>query len=313
MNVAYSVLSAGTVGVEVSDAYGLGQPVECALVSAGTNDTYRVLAGGETYIARVYRSGWRTDEEIQFELDWLLHLQRSGLAVSVPLRRRDGALTGVLAAPEGPRALVLFSHAPGTVLSYTEEETYRLGSALARLHTASDSFTTTVPRFRLDMTHLLEEPLSQIRPFAEERGDWSYLEGLAERLRSAVAEAEPFLDAGICHGDPHGHNVHQTETGELTFFDFDCGGPGWRSYDLAVVRWALHLHAKQGDPWNSFLDGYRSVRPVGERDLALVPTFVALRTIWLMGVHASQVTQRGTAWVMGSAGWGAGMLRNWPA
>lgn len=65
---------------------------------------------------------------------------------------------------------MLFTEAPGQVLAYVAEDAFRYGAAAARLHDAMDAFHTELPRFRLDLDHLLDEPLGLIRPFAERLG-----------------------------------------------------------------------------------------------------------------------------------------------
>lgn len=179
MRVSHSVLASYALASEVTGWYDLPGPAECALLSPGVNDTYRVEAGGHPFILRIYRAGWRTPGEVQWELDLLLHLERAGVGVSVPLKGRDGALVMAVEAPEGTRPAVLFSHAPGKPLQYVAADGLRYGQAAARLHTAMDTFVTDQPRFRLDWEHLLEEPLRAIRPFSEWVGNWGYYADLA--------------------------------------------------------------------------------------------------------------------------------------
>ena len=60
---------------------------------------------------------------------------------------------------------------------------------------------------------------------------------------------------------------------------------GWRAYDIAVFRWGRALN-KQGEKlWEAFLEGYMQYRAIQPMDLAAVPLFVAMRQIWLLGMH----------------------------
>jgi Ser/Thr protein kinase RdoA (MazF antagonist) len=176
-----------------------------------------------------------------------------------------------------------------------------------------DRFVTDRPRFHLDREHLVEEPLRCLRPYAERLGMWADYVRMADDLRARLLRVEGALECGLCHGDLHGHNVHQTEDHELTFFDFDCGGPGWRAYDLAVYRWAVSLHAKSLEPWEAFLRGYRSRRELKQADLDAVPVFVGLRTLWLAGLQARFAPQRGAAWAEGHVDWGLKTMQKWSA
>lgn len=48
--------------------YPIGKPHSCKLLKRGLNDTYLVETEQGKYILRLYRRGWRTKEEIDFEL-----------------------------------------------------------------------------------------------------------------------------------------------------------------------------------------------------------------------------------------------------
>ena len=309
--VSHTILSADDLATLCAAAYGLPGPVRTELIDPGVNDTYRVIVGEQTYILRVYRAGWRSVPEIDWELGLLLHLREQGVSVSVPLPTLDSRYRMELAAPEGARQAVLFSFAPGKVLSYRPDEGYRYGQAVAAMHDAMDQYVTDLPRFRVDLDLLLDRPLAGIRPFAERLGRWEYLAEVGDWLRAQVTQAADSLSWGICHGDLHGHNVHQTEDGGLTIFDFDCGGPGYRAYDLTVFQWAVSRHGKNAEPWEAFLQGYRTRRQVPEADLALVPIFHALRIIWLIGLQAEQLSLRGTAHVQNWVHGGLEALRKW--
>jgi Ser/Thr protein kinase RdoA (MazF antagonist) len=82
----------------------------------------------------------------------------------------------------------------------------------------------------------------------------------------------------------------------MTLFDFECCGPGWRAYDIAVFRWALaqlvsleqaqHLLA-------AFLLGYQRHCPLTATDLTAVPLFVAVRHFWFMGLRTGNAEHWG--------------------
>ena len=105
------------------------------------------------------------------------------------------------------------------------------------------------------------------------------------------------LEWGACHGDFHGGNAHHTPSGQVTFFDFDCGGLGWRSYELAVFRWAIALNRQVEKLWEAYLTGYTQHRAIHPPDLAAVPVFVALRQIWLLGLQCGIAATYGTGFL----------------
>jgi Ser/Thr protein kinase RdoA (MazF antagonist) len=236
---------------------------------------------------------------VLYEVDVLNHLAGKGVPVATPIARIDGSYLQRVDAPEGPRQLVLFSYAPGEDVWGRDEYVAPYGRAAAAIHAATDDFASPHARFPLDLAELLDRPLASIEPHLTHRpDDWSYLQRVADNLRdrvTAIPSAE--LERGFCHGDLHGGNAHG-EDGRLTFFDFDCCGPGWRAYDVAVFLWSATLGApKQARRrWEAFLAAYREGRDMREIDLAAVPLFVAIRHIWLLGLHAGNGQDWGYGW-----------------
>jgi len=290
--VTHSTLSVKALMTDVLPDYDIGTPLECRFLQLGLNDTYLVKTRNAQYILRVYRAGWRSVSEILYELDVLLFLQRENHAVSFPVPRKDGSLIHPVIAPEGIRYVALFTHAPGKEPRYEadeEKEAYQYGKAVAKIHTATEKFQSPYQRFAIDLTHLLDRPLTSVQPLLTHRpADWQYVQTLAERLRNRLVGLPlETLEQGFCHGDFHGGNAHLAQDETVTFFDFDCCGWGWRAYDIAVFRWEARLSEKEKERWPPFLHGYREERHISESDLHATSDFVALRHFWLLGLHAS--------------------------
>jgi Ser/Thr protein kinase RdoA (MazF antagonist) len=299
--VSHSTLCVKALLDQVLPDYAIPAPTECKLLNLGLNDTYLVKGSGrERYILRVYRRGWRSLSDILYEMDVLDHLRERGVPVSVPLRRRDGGLLRSLAAPEGERYAALFSYAPGKEPTYDEAlQAYQYGRAVGAVHAATDTFTSRHRRFALDLEHLLWAPLRSVEPLLAHRPkDRAYLQRLSGQLRDRLA-ALPLreLDQGFCHGDFHGWNAGFAEDGTVTLYDFDCGGPGWRAYDVAVFRWCPRIWDRQDRLWPSFLRGYRELRELHDVDLRAIPLFIGVRHIWFMGVHATIGPDTGFGWI----------------
>ena len=91
------------------------------------------------------------------------------------------------------------------------------------------------------------------------------------------------LDWGPCHGDVSGGNSTYSN-GRVIHFDFDCGGPGWRAYDLGVFFWSMSVNGHGDEVWDRFLHGYSALRTPSSHDLAAVRAFACARVIWLMGL-----------------------------
>ena len=319
--VQLSILKAQDLGNEVAHRYGLSGPTTCELFAQGVNDTYVVSVGHERYALRVYRSAWRTDADVAFELDLLEHLKQVGANICAPLRTLSRELSFTLNAPEGRRRVGLFEFAVGSPPRWDKhdpEEARGYGVGVGLIHAGMDSFRSRHPRFHLDFDHLLTTPLQELESRISHRSDdWAYLQRLAHRLHDSIGEHGEKLTRGICHGDFHGGNANRGRDGSFQFFDFDCAGPGWRAYDLAVFRWALMRRPKDYPVealWQAFVEGYSSRNSLKDVDLAAVPEFVAIRQIWLMGLHATIVKTRGSGF-MNDAYFDREMkiLRDWQA
>jgi Ser/Thr protein kinase RdoA (MazF antagonist) len=286
--VNHSVISSDALVLAITDLYDLGDVMECRFFSNGLNDTYKIKTASEKYILRIYKSHWRNRQDVLFEVQLLNHLNERDIPVSAPVNRKNGDFVIDIDAPEGPRFAVLFTYVEGGY-SDEKEKCALYGEHVAKMHLAMNGFQSVHARFRIDLVHLLEQPLQPIRAALSHRPeDIAYLESLSTVLSNRINELSSSLDWGVCHGDLHGANVHFHEN-SLMHFDFDCGGFGWRAYDVSVFLWAKvrgrgkeHFHNEQ---WDVFLESYQKRKALSEFDLTAIPLFVAIREIWLMGLH----------------------------
>lgn len=307
--IAFSVPSAQALHARVLSRYALRAPVSCSFLHLGVNETYRVSSAQKTYFLRLYRRGWRSRGEILAELDMLAYLHRRRLPVSHPIKRGDGAYLTRVSTPEGVRYAALFSAAPGKNTGLNTRQCRDYGALAARLHVCLDKRKRDARRFDIDMDHLLHKPLQSIGPFLAQRpADLAELRDMgmrcAERIEQLLPREAPFY--GSCHGDHHGGNLHVGDRGEITLFDFDCYGYGWRAYDIAVFRW-IHgpweasasraQKAEKTRKWNAFVKGYEQVRALGKEELEAVDYFVVLRQIWLMWLHVQGAYAWGSGWI----------------
>jgi len=278
-----------------------GRFVACRLFRSGMNDTYLLQGTVQPSILRVYRYGWRSLDDIGYELDLLRRLAAAGVSVAQPIAARDGRDVHLLAAPEGVRPAVHFRHAPGSVPPGDDRHAARLGSALADLHNACDGFRSAHRRFRLDLDTLLWRPLTVVtRALAHRPADTAFLTGLATQLGERIAALAPRLDSGPIHGDVYPGNAHITPEGHLTWFDFDLCGEGWRAYDLAVFRMNVRL-STWPDLWPAFLEAYRERRVLSPADLTAIPALVAVRDLWHLGFHLGNVVAGRECWWLDEA------------
>jgi Ser/Thr protein kinase RdoA (MazF antagonist) len=301
----HTVLSPDSLATRVLPGFGLRDIVDCRFFTGGFNDTYIVkTAKSSTYYLRAYRLNWRTLDDIQYELDVLNHLKHKGFPAAKPVPYQDGEFFCAVSAPEGTRYLALFTDAPGPEISYDHEPekvAERYGQAVAQMHNALNDFRSPHKRFHKDIEHFTDKPLQYIAPFLSHRpDDWAYIQGFAEILRQRItAMPANALEQGTCHGDLQGYHANVAADGTLTFFDFDCGGYGYRAYDLAVFLWCCRLEDVIDTRWEPFLQAYRDTRSINGLDVQAVPLFVCARYLWHMGVHTQNAPD-----------WGCGFLND---
>lgn len=264
--------------------YPLTAPTACRLLHDGFNTHYLVTTPVGDYVLRVYRHGWRTDDDIAYECAVLAHLEARGVPVCGPIPRRDGTYQRTLATVDGPRVAALFQCAAGKAPDTSSPAVlHTWGRTMAQIHQQTDGFTCPYQRFHLDLDHLIEQPLGVVLPLlAHRQADAAFLQHVARELHAGLAAQAEGLEWGYCHGDFAG-NAHWGPDGALRVFDFDCGGPGWRAYDLAICR----LYSDIGGLWEVFCAGYEEIRPIAVATLAAIPWFLVVRQLWRIGLFAT--------------------------
>lgn len=290
--MSHSIPRAADLATLVAARYGLPS-VSVRLLRPGVSDVFEVRSGARRYILRAYRAGWRGDEDIGWECDLLWHLAASGVRVSTPVADLDGAPLVPVQAPEGRRQLLLLTYAEGQLTRPGQSKGAKpsvtglaedYGRAAAAIHASADSFTSPHRRFALHAEHLLWRPLRTIVPYLADRPrDRTWLERTVDALADQVARTRYEMDWGPCHGDLTGENAALSDGG-LTVFDFDCGGPGWRAYDIGVFAWSMANQGHGKGPVDRFLAGYRAVRELEKVDRQMIAVFRAVREVWFTGL-----------------------------
>jgi Ser/Thr protein kinase RdoA (MazF antagonist) len=252
-------------------------------LGSGFNDHYFIATPDGDFVLRVYHHGWRTPEDVAYELAALTQLEACGVPVCAPVVRRDGTYQCTIPALEGPRLAALFPFAAGHVPQAANPEENRIcARTMALIHRHSDSFACEHARSPLDLEHLISRPLALLLPFLGHRpADAALVQRVAGALHAGLETQVGGLEWGYCHGDFHGGNVRLDADGTLRIFDFDCCGPGWRAYDLAVCR----LWCATEEAWETFCAGYEEVRPLPEATRTAIPWFIVARQFWWIGYH----------------------------
>ena len=270
MPATHSLIDEAPLADLARQVFGLHASAPLRLIQSGLNDHYALPTAQGDFILRVYRHGWRSNADVMWELGLVNHIVNCGAPVAAAVPCIDGRWFTELHAVEGIRQVAVFEHAPGSYTHFGANGRHRIspstcaeafGRSVAQVHAAADTYSTTTPRFPLDLTHLLDQPLAAIaRIFADRPRDVELLYDLARQLRDMLARFLPTADWGVCHGDMSGGNSTYWQ-GQVIHFDFDCAGPGWRAIDLGVFFWSLSINGHGEDVWAPFLQGYRAQSP----------------------------------------------------
>jgi Ser/Thr protein kinase RdoA (MazF antagonist) len=302
LSCAYATASADAIAEFACSHFDLEPIASCRLLRRGFNDLYAIAAGDRRWVLRVSRSGRRRRSDLEYEAGLLAHLSSQHVPVVTALVGRNGHYAQAASYAEGTRFALLFNFIPGRDPEEQPSDMYAQGETLARMHEAATGFASRHDRFHLGLDHLLGRALAALDPLLDDRPeDRAYLATIADRLGKRIESRASALSWGICHGDSHGFNARIGAGGVATLLDFDDGGPGWLSYDLATWLWSARAFAPaRRELWKAFIDGYRGRFQIASSDLEAVSVFVPTRHIWLLGEYAA-----------GSAGWGTSWLGPW--
>jgi Ser/Thr protein kinase RdoA (MazF antagonist) len=287
------------VGRWLVTSYDLSN-VRCEFIERSTDTLVYVETPDAGYYLRLATGTARAVEETEDEARAVATLHHRGLRVAPPVRRRDGAYAGAFPAPAGACAVVLFHEARGMAVERpTPQQVHALGVLIARIHTAGDALQLP-NRPLLDSESLAIAPVRHTEYWLRRHGlNVGRVRAIAEEMRAAIWQPND-LASGFCHGDVHLGNVRFVEA-RPTIFDFESCGVGPYVYDVACY-WRKHVFGAV-DPvyaaqaWQAFLGGYGSVRPLGDRELGLVPALATLRALWVMALPALPGTRWGEDWL----------------
>ncbi len=284
--VLYSTIDPSAIVSRILSCYGIGAVKVCEFWCRGLSDVYLVETDRASYVLRISHWGWRSQTDVDFELALLDFLHQRDLPVAYPLRTESEKLSIVISAPEGDRYAALFIYAPGIVPigDLSIRQATRLGETLAKVHQAGLEFGCQFDRKPLTLNYLLDESWIAIAPFLRP-DDRDYVETAIAQIKTALQEfprSSPYW--GICWGDPHSGNTHFTEADQPTLFDFDQCGFGWRAFELGKFRQVALSTGISRRVREAFLQGYQSISPLKEFELAAISAFTQTAHIWVWSI-----------------------------
>ena len=203
----------------------------------------------------------KSEDDVRREADIVAHAAARGVPTPVP--RADAA--GALFVRWGDEIVSLFPWVAGRTLARAEltpVHAAAVGTALAKLHLASDGFSDHRPgRYepfeiasRLTRVAILER--AELAPAVAV---------LMPELTQLGPERRTELPMGIIHGDLFVDNVLYDDAGALTaLIDFEQASWGRLAYDLAVTTLAFGYGRDDFRPEivRALIDAYTAARPV---------------------------------------------------
>jgi len=245
------------------------------------NDIFAVTTAKNKYALKLYHTPYRTADEVQWEIDLLIHLIHQDAPVSKPVSGKNGYIN-IFQINGQNRVGVLFEWASGekpkpSITTYTI-----LGKAAAQIHQAADTFTSEIKREQYNAHVLINEQLQRMKDPLIESNQWERVSQLSDRLRKYIDHHD--LDKGVCHMDLTLDNIHLNDN-VITVFDFDSAGKCWR----AIEPYGVLMSSREY--FGAWLDGYRSIRNFNKDNENSVSAFVIIgeirNVVWKLGLANS--------------------------
>jgi Ser/Thr protein kinase RdoA (MazF antagonist) len=283
---------------EALSRWGLSDDTELALLSVSENATFRAQdpVSGRDIVLRVHRPGYHTLVEIASELAWLTALTQAGVVDTLsPVLLANGDLIAAIDNAGTACHVVAFKFLDGTqpdetsgLIGWFQE----LGAMNARLHAQARSWAR--PRGFVRKTWNFDSMLGA-KPLW---GDWRDALGLTLEGRGVLEETAELLSRqlaaygegpdkfGLIHADLRLANL-LIDGERLWVIDFDDCGFSWYLYDFAAAISFIEHEPYIPDLLDAWVVGYRTVAPLADDDVAMIPVFIMLRRMLLTAWIAS--------------------------
>lgn len=264
-------------------------------VSDWTNTIFRVYTSNNTsYMLRVCRPEWRTDEDLRSEMMWLQDLHHnSDIGAPEPISTRQGDTILLLSnngVPE-PRRCLITTWLPGKMMvdsRLTETNVFKMGELFARLHKLGLDFQPPKGFTTKKMSSLFMRKENQTFFDATTRKALTsraqdILDRATEKVNAAFQKryADP-SGLRVIHNDLHHENINVYRD-KLYPYDFEDTVWGYPVQDIATARFDLFLDTDEKTYLplrDAFRQGYENHSPWPETYPEEIDTFQIGFILW---------------------------------
>jgi Ser/Thr protein kinase RdoA (MazF antagonist) len=278
------------------------EPEDIELVAHSENVTFRVSARDHDsdYVLRLHRPGYNSIEELDSERLWCRVLSEAGIPVPEPLLTRQGDNFVLIDIPgvDEQRYSGMTRWLEGLPLcdclafDVDSAERARIFGRIGEIAAATHNRTTgwsEPPGFsrpRLDLDGLLGEAPHWGRFWEHDAltpADKVLLLRTRERLRKALSNYGAHAgNFSLIHSDMNPDNIVY-DKGKLALIDFDDSAYGWHMYDIASALIDDRYAADFDAVCDALIDGYRKCRPLSKQDIGMLPAFLLIRGMAIIG------------------------------
>ena len=267
----------------------------CMFEYRGLNDVYKYTSGDQSFFFKFYARKDIDRVTIEAEIEVVNHLKQSGLFVAYPITMKNGQCVLPIETPEGTRFGVLFSEAEGIPCNNDllgDQEISGIGHLIADMHTMLDAIPLVPKRWKLDDCLFLDHSIDILENYNKFNThiELGFLKDVVKELKEQIRAKARSWNWGLCHGDIFTGNIHKRNDGNLTIFDFDFCGYGWRAYDVSPFLGNFGTGVredavdKRKRRLESFLRGYKIAGGLSDSEIeAVYKIFVPFRRIFNMG------------------------------
>lgn len=242
---------------------------------ASSNFVYLFHINGKPHYLRFIHEEDNSIGNIRAELDFMLYLLDQGFATVAPVRSKNGNEIESISTETGRYYGVVFKQAKGQYLStdqMSEQHLEAWGQSLAALHCLSDSYDheSTSQRSWRDALAFIRAVLQR---YPQEYGARQELERV-QNLLSALPTGNGHT--GLIHYDFETDNVfYLAEELRYCAIDFDDAMVHWFAMDItsAISDLIDQDDEEARQKIQSFLAGYRSLKPIDKCYMDLMPIF----------------------------------------